>query len=203
MEVFFRIFIPLLMIMDPIGNLPFFLAFTRDNTGQERKKIAAQACVTAAIILCLFAFTGNLLLDIFGISIRSFQIAGGFIFFIYSIQMLGLIPSGIKTSHEEEKEGVEKESVAFVPLGTPLLAGPGAITAVLVWQNQPMYHANSFILFFAIIMACLSTFSIFYFGQKISEVLGVGGIRVVTRIMGLLLGVIAVEFIVRGLGKLC
>jgi len=203
MEAFLRIFIPLLIIMDPIGNLPFFLAFTKDNTERERKEIAALACVTAGIVLCVFASTGNLLLNIFGISIRSFQIAGGFIFFIYSIQMLGLIPSGIKTSQEEEKEGEEKESAALVPLGTPLIAGPGAITAVLVWQNQPMYHTGSLILFLAIITSCIITFFVFCFGQKISDLLGVGGIKVITRIMGLILGVIAVEFMVRGFSKLC
>ena len=203
MEAFLRIFIPLLIIMDPVGNLPFFLAFTRDNTAPERRKIALLACITAGAILSIFAFTGDFLLKIFGISIRSFQIAGGLIFFIYSIQMLGLIPSGIKTSQEEEREGEEKDSAAFVPLGTPLIAGPGAITAVLVWQNQPMYHTGSLTLFMAILLSCVVTFLIFCFGQKISGILGVGGIKVITRIMGLLLGVIAVEFMVRGFSKLC
>jgi len=203
MEHFLRIFIPLLIIMDPIGNLPFFIIFTKENTRLERKKIAFLSCLTAFVILCLFAFTGDLLLRLFGISITSFQIAGGFIFFIYSLQMLGLIPSGIKTSEEEEKEGEEKESAAFVPLGTPLLAGPGAITAVLVWQNQPMYHTSPFILYTAIFFACLFTFFVFSFANKITEFLGVGGIKVITRIMGLLLAVIAVEFMVRGFSKLC
>jgi len=203
MEAFLRVFIPLLIIMDPIGNLPFFIAFTRENTDQERKRIAFLSCLTACIILCLFAFSGNLILSFFGISIRSFQIAGGFIFFMYSLQMLGIIPSGIKTSEEEEREGEEKESAAFVPLGTPLLAGPGAITAVLVWQNQPMYHTTGLILFMAILSSCFITFIVFLFANKISKFLGIGGIKVITRIMGIILGVIAVEFMVRGLSKLC
>ena len=184
--------------MDTIGNLPFFILFTKDNTEKEKRKIAILACITAGIILYIFVLTGDLLLHLFGISISSFQIAGGFIFFIYAIQMLGLIPPAIKTSEEEEKEAEEKKNVAFVPLGTPLLAGPGAITAVLVWQNQPMYHTSPFILSIAIFSACLVTFFIFSFAHKITEFLGVGGIKVITRIMGLLLGVIAVEFMVRG-----
>ncbi len=198
-----RLLIPLLIIMDPVGNLPFFLMFTKDNTSSEKIKIAALSCITAAVILIIFAFSGDFLLRLFGISIRSFQIAGGFIFFMYAIQMLGLIPSGMKTSSEEEKEGEEKESAAFVPLGTPLLAGPGAITAVLVWQNQPMYHTDPISLLIAILCACGITFFVFCFAQKIADFLGVGGIRVITRIMGLLLSVIAVEFMVRGFSKLC
>jgi len=203
MESLLRILIPLLIIMDPIGNLPFFIMFTKDNSDYEKRRIAALSCITAGIILTIFAFTGDLLLRLFGISIKSFQIAGGFIFFIYALQMLGLIPSGIKTSEEEEREGEEKESAALVPLGTPLLAGPGAITAVLVWQNQPIYYSGSTILFMAIVISCTITFFVFCFAQKISDILGVGGIRVITRIMGLILGVIAVEFMVRGFSKLC
>lgn len=201
-ESLFRILIPLLIIMDPVGNLPFFITFTKDNTEQEKRKIAALSCITAGAILIIFAFTGDFLLRLFGISIRSFQIAGGFIFFIYALQMLGLIPSGIKTSEEEEREGEEKESAALVPLGTPLLAGPGAITAVLVWQNQSGYYAGPIIIFMAIIISCAIIFFTFCFAKKISDILGVGGIRVITRLMGLLLGVIAVEFMVRGLSKL-
>ncbi len=203
MEAFLRVFIPLLIIMDPIGNLPFFIAFTKDNTDHERKRIAFLSCLTACVILFLFAFSGNFILRLFGISIRSFQIAGGFIFFMYALQMLGIIPSGIKTSEEEEREGEEKESAALVPLGTPLLAGPGAITAVLVWQNQPMYHTTSLILFLAILSSCLVTFLVFLFANSISRFLGIGGIKVITRIMGIILGVIAVEFMVRGFSKLC
>ncbi len=203
MQNFIRIFISLIIIMDPIGNLPFFMIFTKNNTEKEKIKISALACATSGLILSIFAFTGDFLLKIFGISIRSFQIAGGFIFFIYALEMLGLISSGIKTSEEEEREGEEKESAAFVPLGTPLLAGPGAITAILVWQNQPIYHTNTFILFLAIILSCFIIFLFFCFAQKISDILGVGGIRVITRIMGLLLSVIGVEFMVNGLSKLC
>lgn len=203
MKEFLRIFIPLLIIMDPIGNLPLFIAFTKDNSEPEKRKIALLSCLTACLILCFFAFTGDLILKLFGISIKSFQIAGGFIFFIYSLQMLGLIPSGIKTSEEEEKEGEEKESAAFVPLGTPLLAGPGAITAILVWQNQPVYHTGLLVIISAIFFACATVFFVFCFGLKIIKFLGVGGIKVITRIMGLLLGVIAVEFMVRGFSKLC
>ena len=141
-------------------------------------------------------------MDFFNIGLPAFQLAGGFIFFIYALQMLRLIPSGIKTTQLEEKEGIEKENVAPVPLATPLIAGPGAITAVLVWQHNPESSLSIPLLMLAIIIACLLIYIVFYFGEWIRKMLGVGGIRVASRLMGLLLAVIAVQFMVTGFQQL-
>ena len=184
--------------MDPLGNLPFFLLFTEQNTPAEKRRIAGIGCLTACAILIFFSLTGDFVLRFFGIGLPAFQLAGGFIFFVYALQMLRLIPSGVKTTAEEKEEGVTKENVALVPLATPLLAGPGAITAVLVWRQAPAAPISTALLLTAIIMACLIVYSVFYFGEKIRRVMGVGGIRVVTRIFGLLLAVIAVQFMVSG-----
>ena len=184
--------------MDPLGNLPFFLLFTEQNTLNEKRKMAAIASLAAGLILIFFGLTGDFILRFFKISLPAFQIAGGLIFFIYALQMLRLIPGGIKTTRKEEQEGIEKHNVALVPLATPLLAGPGAITAVLVWQQRPDIPIGMPLLFIAIITACLSVYFVFYFAEWIRKMMGVGGIRVVTRLMGLLLAVIAVQFIVSG-----
>jgi len=197
-----RLLIPLIIIMDPLGNLPFFLMFTASKPVKERNRIAAVSTSTAALILLFFALTGNLVLNFFHISLAAFQLAGGFIFFIYSLQMLALIPSGLKTSDEEEHEAISKDSVALVPLATPFLAGPGAITAVLVWRDQAGTTPNVFPFLIAIPVACLVVYLVFRFGQQISRLLGVGGIRVLTRLMGLLLSVIAAQFIVEGLRQI-
>jgi multiple antibiotic resistance protein len=199
MESFLTIFIPLVIIMDPLGNLPFFLMFTERNTPREKRKMAATACITAFIILVFFGLTGDFVLRLFGISLPAFQLAGGFIFFIYALQMLRLIPGGMKTTVEEEEEGISKENVALVPIATPLLAGPGAITAVLVWRQAASHNPmNLLLLLIAISMACIIIYSVFHFGEFINRVLGLGGIRVATRLMGLLLAVIAVQFMVSG-----
>ena len=198
LESLITILIPLLIIMDPLGNLPFFLLFTEKITPSERRKVAAIASFAACIILIFFGITGDSVLRFFGIGLPAFQLAGGFIFFIYALQMLCLFPSGLKTTSEEEQEGVEKENVALVPLATPLLAGPGAITAVLVWQQPPDSSVNTVLLLAAIIIACIIVYLIFYFGVWIKRVMGVGGIRVMTRLMGLLLAVIAVQFMMSG-----
>jgi multiple antibiotic resistance protein len=160
--------------------------------------MGAIAATTAGIILIIFGLTGDFVLRFFGIGLPAFQLAGGFIFFVYALQMLRLIPSGMKTTLEEEQEGVTKENVALVPLATPLLAGPGAITAVLVWQHTPDNPISTALLLAAIVIACVIVYAVFYFGEWIRKAMGVGGIRVVTRIMGLLLAVIAVQFMVSG-----
>ena len=198
LECLMTTLIPLVIIMDPLGNLPFFLLFTERNTPSERRRTAAIASLTACIILVFFGITGDFVLRFFGIGLPAFQLGGGFIFFMYALQMLRLIPGGLKTTSEEEEEGMSKENVALVPLATPLLAGPGAITAVLVWQQTPGKPVDTALLVGVIMIACLIVYVVFHFGGSISRVMGVGGIRVVTRLMGLLLAVIAVEFMVSG-----
>jgi multiple antibiotic resistance protein len=143
---FMMILIPLVIVMDPLGNLPFFLFLTQKNSPHERNKTAAAACITAALILIFFCLTGDFVLRFFNISLAAFQIAGGIIFFIYSLQMLCLIPGNIKSTAEEEQEHIKKENVALVPLATPLLAGPGAITAVLVWRQNEGYSSDTLLL---------------------------------------------------------
>lgn len=198
LEPLMTVLVPLVIIMDPLGNLLFFLLFTEGNTVSERRKTAAVASLTACLILVFFGITGDFVLRFFGIGLPAFQLAGGFIFFVYALQMLRLIPGGVKTTSEEEQEGVTKENVALVPLATPLLAGPGAITAVVVWRQTPGHPMDVVLLMAAIVTACLIVYLVFYFGEWIIRVLGVGGIRVVIRLMGLLLAVIAVQFMVSG-----
>jgi multiple antibiotic resistance protein len=112
--------------------------------------------------------------------------------------MLALIPSGIKTSAEEEQEGIRKENIALVPLAVPLLAGPGAITAVLVWRQQLTAPGQQLELLAAILAACAIVYLALFFAGTLRRLLGVSGIRVITRLMGLLLAVIAVQFMVDG-----
>ena len=202
LEAFAAILLTLLIIMDPVGNLPLFLLFTKDNTRAERMRIAGIATVAACAILILFGVTGEAILDFFGIGLPAFEIAGGFILFVYSLQMLHLIPGGIKSTEEEEREGISKENVALVPLAIPLLAGPGAITTVLVWQQSAEDPLSTPLLAAAIVIACLILYIVFHFAERINRLLGVGGIRVITRLMGLLLAVIAVQFVVDGIQQI-
>jgi multiple antibiotic resistance protein len=191
--------ITLLIIMDPMGNLPFFILFTRRNTPSERNRMALTAAAAACAILIFFGLTGDYLLRWFSITLPAFQLAGGAIFLIYSLQMLALIPIGIKTSEEEEQESISKENAALVPLAIPLTAGPGAITAVLVWRQGEIQIG---FLLLAVIAACFITYIVFRFGEWIHKAMGVSGVRVVSRLMGLLLAVIAVQLMVNGLQQI-
>lgn len=201
-DTFIVILVTLIIIMDPLGNLPFFLLFTEGNTHQEQMRMAGIAVAAACVILIFFGVTGDAILRFFGIGLPAFQVTGGFILFVYSLQMLRLIPGTIKSTDEEEQEGITKENVALVPLATPLLAGPGAITTIVVWQRSFSSPLRLPLLAVAIVIACLVIYFVFYFGEKIHNILGVGGIRVVSRLMGLLLAVIAIQFIVDGIKQI-
>jgi len=191
-------FVSLFIIMDPIGNLPFFLLFTDHCTRREQIRIAAEAAFASAVILILFVWGGDAILNFFDISIPAFQIAGGFIFFLYALQMLQLLPTGMKTSAQEEEESLSRENVALVPIATPLLAGPGAITAVLVWRHSYTGGSYSWLIILATVLVCCTIFLTFSFGTYIRKTLGLSGIKVLSRIMGLLLAVLAVQFMVNG-----
>lgn len=197
MQEFLMMLLPLLIIMDPWGNMPLFLSMTPNNSRGERRRMAAQACLASALILSVFALAGEGILQFFQISLPAFQIAGGLIFLIYALQLLALIPVGIKGSAEEEEEGIRRDNIALVPLATPLLAGPGAITAVLVWRQQ-LADGGSWLLFVAIAAACVVVYLVLHFAEILQRLLGVSGIRVITRLTGLLLAVIAVQFMVNG-----
>ncbi|MFN3920717.1 MAG: MarC family protein [Methylohalobius sp.] len=199
---FLSLLVPLLVIMDPVGNLPLFLAMTEGLNRAAQVRVAALACGTAGGILVFFGLTGEAVLTLFDISLPAFQLAGGFIFFIYALQMFQLLPPpNLKSSPAEEAESLYKTHIALVPLATPLIAGPGAITLVLVWQQDPLRQIPLWLLAAAIFAACLGVFLILAAAPWIRKALGVSGIGVVTRLSGLLLAVIAMQFVIDGLTK--
>jgi len=193
------IFVPLVVIMDPIGGVPFFLLFTEDMSSGEQRRTAATACLGALAILGLFAYTGDMILNFFGVELGAFQIAGGIVFLVYALQMLQLVPGAIKSTEPEREESRHRDRVGLVPLATPLFAGPGAITAVLVWGRGPGAAGPSLALLVAILAACLAVFFTLLFARGLRRLLGVSGIRLATRLMGLLLAVLAVQYVVDGL----
>jgi len=195
-------FATLTVITDPLGNLLYFLVFTERDEPAQCRKTAAIASACAALILTFFALTGGAVLDFFSVSLPAFLIAGGIVFFIYGLQMLRLLPSSIRTTAPEEEESLARENVALVPLAIPLIAGPGAITTVMVWRERFSTPEHLVPFLIAIAASCLVTFLVFAFGRAVRRLLGVSGIRVAERLMGLFLAVMAVEFVVRGVQAL-
>jgi len=192
----------LLAIVDPIGTIPIYLGMTRHNTLDERRQIALTASISFAIILIVSLFLGEQLLEAFGIGIPSFRTAGGVLIFTMGLSMLQAHESGAKQTEEERAESVVKESVAVVPLAIPLLAGPGAISTVIVYA-----HSDNSWLHYGLMSSVILTVAILIFialriAPLIGARLGKTGMNIVTRIMGLITLAIAIEFIAAGLTAL-
>ena len=173
MEFAILSFASLFVIVDPIGVIPIFLAMTPDNTPAERQKMAALACALSFLILLAFALTGNVILSVFAITFPAFEIAGGIILLLVGIDMLQARRTLVKETYEEQMEGTGKEDIAVTPLAVPMLAGPGAITAVLLLSSQASSWFEKGVLVINILLVTALTFAILSFVASKSRHLSV------------------------------
>jgi len=186
-------------IVDPLGNIPVFLTLTDRSGPEEKRKIARRASLATFLILFVFAFVGEWILKLFRVTISSFQIAGGILIFIIAISMLQVRRSRAKSSPEEEQERLPEEDVSIFPLAVPLLGGPAAITTVMVLINLSSSWVQRIVVITAIGLTSLICFWIFLESTRLLRFLKQTGLNVLTRLMGLLLAVIAVQFVIDGL----
>ncbi|WP_348811146.1 MarC family protein [Flavobacterium maritimum] len=184
-------------LINPWGTMPIFLTMTTDLSEKERVKTAKKASLIAFFIIIGFALTGQLLFSFFGISVNSFRVVGGVIFFMMGMDMLQARLGAVKIKKDEVKNYVT--DISITPLAIPMICGPGAITNAIVL----MENANSFLkivtLFSSIAVIILITYFILLSSSKIINLLGQTGINVMMRLMGLIVMVIAVEFFFSGL----
>ncbi|MCX8041722.1 MAG: MarC family protein [Thermodesulfobacteriaceae bacterium] len=200
MEIGFLIksFLAIFTIVDPIGAVPLFLNITSNYSREERKRVAFMSSVTVLVTLTIFLWIGKLILNFFHISISSFKIAGGALLFITAIEMLFGRVGQVKTSAQEISYFKEKEDIAIVPLGIPYLAGPGAITTVIILgENTTLIQKVS--LFFIIGGVALSIYLFLSQAYLIFKFLGELGTKATIRILGLILATIATEYILTGI----
>ena len=182
--------IALFVVIDPIGNIPLFIAFTKKLEKAEHKTVSKTAILTAAALLLLFGVAGTQILQLFGITIFSFMIAGGTLLFIIAIELL--------TYGEWRFAGSVKEEIGVVPIAFPLLAGPGSITAVII-----SYQTSGFLITFSsIIIVMAITYVILRMVNPIYKVLGNRGSMIVSRVFAVIIAAIAVEYIVKGIKNL-
>ena len=182
--------IALFVVIDPIGNIPLFIAFTKKLEKAEHKTVSKTAIITAAALLLLFGIAGTQILGLFGITIFSFMIAGGTLLFIIAIELL--------TYGEWRFVSKVKEDIGVVPIAFPLLAGPGSITAVII-----SYQTSGFLItFFSIIVVMTITYVILRMVNPIYKVLGNRGSMIVSRVFAVIIAAIAVEYIVKGIKNL-
>jgi multiple antibiotic resistance protein len=186
LQSFTLTFVPLFIVIDALGNLPFVISLSEDMTRQERRKMIHVATVTAAIVGLVFLFLGQFILQVLGISVGSFAIAGGLILLVLSIKYM---------TTGRMVEAIKEEMVAVVPIGTPLTVGPATITTLLLLVTQfPLYIVLSS---FALNM--LLTWVIFLLSNQIVRFMGKGGLKALSRVFSLLLAAIAVNMIIHGL----
>ncbi|KPK51380.1 MAG: hypothetical protein AMS22_10995 [Thiotrichales bacterium SG8_50] len=191
--------VSLLTILTPFTVLPVYVSLTANMPDVARKRALYKTLGTVLVTLLLFQWTGMYLFRILGIELPSFQIAGGLIIASIAWSMLHANPSRIQSTRTEDEEGQEKEDFSVVPLAIPMLSGPGAITTVILLSQQQQHLVGDLSLSALILFATLILYPVFRLAHPIFERIGVTGTRILTRVMGMLLLAIAIEFVVQGI----
>jgi len=189
----------LLTILTPFSVLPVYVSLTAGMPDTARKRALLKTLGTVLATLLFFQWTGMYLFRILGVELPSFQIAGGLIIASMAWSMLHANPSRIQTTRTEDEESLEKEDFSVVPLAIPMLSGPGAITTVILLSQQQQRIEGDLSLSALILLATLILYPVFRLAHPIFERLGVTGTRILTRVMGMLLLAIAIEFVVQGI----
>ena len=196
--------IALLAIVNPIGAVPFFIHFTQSLSPLQRRRTARVAAFSAFIVIAVSAVAGLRIIDFFGISLASFEVGGGTLLLISSLQMLNAKPaeSRVDTMREGEDKLDAGDSIAVVPLTIPLLTGPARISTVVIYAEKTRHWWEHAVLVGYGVVIGLAVWLSFSAAGTISRVLGKTGINVMTRLMGLILAALAVEVMADGLTKL-
>lgn len=203
-SAYFKFFIGLFALVNPVGIIPVFISMTSYQPAAVRNKTNLTANLSVAIILLTSLFLGDGILQIFGISIDSFRIAGGILVVTIAMSMISGKLGEDKQNKQEKSETAVRESIGVVPLALPLMAGPGAISSTIVWGTRYHSWVHLHLVGFSLAIAvfALCCWGIFRMAPWLVRLLGQTGINVITRIMGLLLMALGIEFIVTGIKAL-
>jgi len=199
LQELFLIFTSVLFIVDPLTAVPTFLAMTQRDVPAVRRVMARRGAWTCAITLTAFALGGSVIFRLFGITLGAFKIAGGVLIGLTALDMVQARRSQQKETPIEKAEGIEKEDVGIMPLGVPMLAGPGAISTVMVLAGTSKSPVTTAGLYGAIALTALLSYVTLAGAMRVEQRLGQTGMRILTRLMGLVLSAIAVQFIVDGI----
>lgn len=195
-------FTSIFFLVDPFAVIPTFLAMSAGADSQERRRMARKSGWTCLIVLCGFALTGSLIFRLFGITLPAFKIAGGLILLHIGLDMLQARRSSQNETPGEAAEGAAKEDASIIPLGIPMLAGPGTISTVMVLIGESHHWWEHAIIYGSIILSSFISYIILAGADKVRGFLGETGIRILMRLMGLLLTALAVQFVLNGLTDL-
>jgi multiple antibiotic resistance protein len=184
-------------LINPFGTMPIFMTMTAELDSQHRTRTAKKASIVSFITIIIFAYSGQLLFNFFGISVNSFRIVGGVIFFLMGMDMLQARLGKVKVKDSEVKSYVD--DISITPLAIPMICGPGALTNAIVMMEDANSIEKQVTLIVSILLVMLLTYLILYSSSRIIKILGQTGINVMMRLMGLIVMVIAVEFFFAGL----
>jgi multiple antibiotic resistance protein len=194
--------VALLTITNPIGNLAIFASLTGDRDDAQKKAIATKSALAVALILVIVTWSGSYILDLFGISVPAFQTAGGLIILLLGLAMLHSQTSAMHHTPDEQAAAETKDEIAVVPMAIPIVAGPGAMTTIIVQSHQTDTIVDRLLVTAVCLGISLLLLLAFRFAAPIGRRLGVSGINIVTRIMGMVLSAIAIGMIASGLKQL-
>ena len=197
--ILFKVAIALFAIVNPIGCLPIFISATEGWSKRARERTAKTVAFTVFMVLIVSAFLGDQILNFFSISIPSFQVGGGILLMLIAISMMHGKQSGTKQTPEEAQTLAERDVIAIVPLSIPLLAGPGAISQMIITAQQNPSFVGHVSLIAPVFVVCVIIWLTLRLSVAIANRLGSIGINIVTRLMGLILAAMAVEFVAHGL----
>lgn len=190
-------FTSFLTLMNPMGIMPVFLTMTSELTKKERRRTAIKAVITATLVLIGFAFLGEYLFSFFGISVSGLQVVGGVLFFIMGYDMLNARLSPLKITPEEVNNYVD--DISITPLGIPMIAGPGAITNAIILMGESKSVTNSSLVIVSIVSVAIVLLLVLIGAVGITKFLGEKGNKIMMKLMGLIVMVIAVEFFFAGI----
>ena len=198
----FKVGIALFAIVNPIGTVPIFVTATEGWSAADRIRTVRIIALTVFTVLTVAIFVGDRILEFFGISIPSFQVGGGILLLLMAISMMHGKALSDRQTVEEAQASIDREAVAIVPLSIPLLAGPGAISSVIITAEQSGGFWGHLSLVIPVLVVVALVWAILGLSMAIANRLGAVGIIIVTRLMGLILAAMAIEFMTQGLGSL-
>ncbi len=179
--------------------VPVFVAMTQGDSEEKRERMARRAALTAFVVLTVFAVAGTVIFRMLGVTLGAFKVAGGILLLLTSIEMLRAQQARTRIIPEEEQEGLEKDDVAIFPLAIPLLAGPGAIATVTALMGRAGRTLFMVPVVLSIAITCAASYAMLRAATRIARFLGITGLNVMNRVIGLIIGAIAVQFIFDGL----
>ena len=192
-------FTSLFALVNPLGFSPMFISLVDNLPSDKKKGVAVKGVITATLTLIIFLFIGELIFQFFGITIEAFKIAGGILFMRASFNLIEVKKSRTRTTPAEEEYAENSEDIAYTPIGIPLIAGPGAITSVMVLATSCPNMKYKLCLLFVIILTMTITLIILRMSSQITAIIGTTGLRIIQRIMGIVLLTISVQFIIDGI----